>query len=262
MMHNSKRLIQRIPRWLSYIPALPSWFNGYDFSKAELNGEYRFLRQYIRPGMTIFDIGANVGHYSQFVLSLQRNVAAIHCFEPVTATYQELAANLQTQLNSGTRLVLNNMGLSNQPGVTYINVYDQHSEWNSLYDVHVDNHVGDAENIKVTKQEIKLSTVDQYVGEQQIQCVDLMKLDVEGSELSVLEGARHSLEAGIIRCVQFEYNVPFMKSGATLAAMFQLLSSCGFAVYRLLPLGKKQIKSFTPDLENYRYSNWVCLQKR
>lgn len=252
------RAVWAAPQRLGYVRYVPAWLNGYDISKPAYNGEYRFLKDYIKPGMTIFDVGANVGEYSRYVLSLNRSIAAIHCFEPVKDTYIELTNNLQAKWPTETQIVMNNLGLSNEPGSMYINVYDQHSEWNSLYD----DHAGNTAGAKVTKQKVTLTTVDKYVGDHKVAAVDLLKLDVEGAELAVLEGARESLRSGTIRCIQFEYNNTFRRSSTTLKAVFELLSSYEYSVYRLMPWGKTRIDMVSPKLENYRYSNWVCLHER
>ena len=76
-------------------------------------------------------------------------------------------------------------------------------------------------NIKVTdKVRIQLDTLDSYVHNTKINSIDLLKIDVEGHELKVLEGAKNSLSKNIIKCIQFEYGGSFLNSNTKLGEYF------------------------------------------
>jgi hypothetical protein len=70
---------------------------------------------------------------------------------------------------------------------------------------------------------MKVETIDDVLG---AECVDVMKLDVEGSELHVLGGAAQALRAGRIRHIVFEEH-----QGPT-SDVVRLLESMGYAVLR------------------------------
>jgi len=68
--------------------------------------------------------------------------------------------------------------------------------------------------------EIICRTIDSFVAEEAIEKIDFMKIDVEGYELKVLEGARSSLEK--IRLIQFEFGGTYIDAGITLNEIFSL----------------------------------------
>jgi hypothetical protein len=58
----------------------------------------------------------------------------------------------------------------------------------------------------LTAYPVTVSTVDDFLREQNIQRVDFMKIDTEGFEMDVLQGAKASLGEGKIGAIQFEFN--------------------------------------------------------
>jgi polynucleotide 5'-kinase involved in rRNA processing len=54
--------------------------------------------------------------------------------------------------------------------------------------------------------EVEIVTIDEVIEKEKIVRIDFLKIDTEGHELAVLEGASNALKAGIIRCIQFEFN--------------------------------------------------------
>lgn len=58
-----------------------NWIRGYEFGNPSRNGEYRFLRSYLKGGMVVFDVGANTGNFTDQALSLEKDLE-VHCFEP------------------------------------------------------------------------------------------------------------------------------------------------------------------------------------
>jgi FkbM family methyltransferase len=142
----------------------------------------------IKDGSTIIDIGANIGAHA---LPMAKKVAPngrVYAFEPTDWAFDKLQTNLK--LNPELEQVLRiektflneKMGLSS-PTLT-------HSSWNldasDKHEVHggVLQHSANASNL----------TLDQWVEQQGISKIDLIKLDVDGYEVKVLKGAIHTLK--------------------------------------------------------------------
>lgn len=222
------------------------------------NGEYRFLRTYVANGMVVLDVGANVGGWTEYLLSLGKNVE-VHCFEPVPSTFEELRRRLCDRVED-TRVVLNNVGLSDRPEIATIKVYGQYAGSNSLYERRSALATHPCFTV-FSETEVRLMTLDAYLERKAVDRVDLLKIDVEGHEEKALRGASASLSRGTIRCIQFEYGGCFLDSGATLEEVFELLSRHGYEMFRLSPWGKIHVSSFRSPLENYQHSNWVAMAK-
>ena len=147
----------------------------------------------------MFDVGANVGHYSKALYSAFPK-AQIVAFEPVPRTFEVLRATLVT-----TTVKCCSMGLSDAEGEAIIYDYDQAngSEHASFFPgVRKDLHR--AKTIKETN--ISLTTLDAYCCAASILAIDFLKIDTEGNELNVLKGSQAMIQKNAIRAIQFEFN--------------------------------------------------------
>lgn len=232
-----------------------NWLSGYNFSNPHRNGEYHFLTNYLKNGMTVFDVGANIGKYTEFMLS-QAPEIEVHCFEPVAETFVQL----KKRHENNPQVRLNNFGLSNQEAIAHMKIYGETYGINSLYDrrsaVSAQNAYED-----YIEQQVVLKVLDHYVAQHDIEKIDLLKIDVEGHELSVLKGAKESLASGVIKTIVFEYGSSFVDAQTSLQEVYDLVTQHGFQLYRLWNYGKWQIMSFEQlwGLENYQHSNWVAM---
>jgi hypothetical protein len=91
--------------------------------------------------------------------------------------------------------------------------------------------------------------------------VDLLKIDVEGNEVSVLEGAAQSLKENRIRSIQFEYNTTWLPGRFQLRDAFKILNEFGFRLYKIQPDFLVDCEAFSVSDENYRLCNYFALHK-
>ncbi len=137
---------------------------------------------------TIFDVGANVGQTSMHYL-VRFPHADIHAFEPVSATYAELARTVAGQ----PRVHPHQSGMGRERGEALINVSPMST--NSSI---VQAEPGD------TTETIRIDTIADFCAEQRITSIDLLKIDTEGYELEVLMGALPQLKARQIAFIFME----------------------------------------------------------
>ena len=163
--------------------------------------EQIFYLEYLREGMTVFDVGANVG---ELTLLFSRFTAGgvVHAFEPSRAAFERLeivcrAANRRT-------VVLNNLALAGKKGFIRLHVYeDDYLSFNSQAARPLKDYGLNLEPVGI--EEIRATTVDDYCDEKGIEEIDLLKIDTEGAELQVMKGARKMLKSGRIKCLTFEF---------------------------------------------------------
>lgn len=142
-------------------------------------GEGDLFRQIVRPGQTVVEAGANVGAHTLGLARLAGPRGRVYAFEPQRLVFQTLCANLA--LNSVANVDARCEALGAAAGWTHVPTldYDQSNNFGGLA-------VGTAEQGEKTR----VSTIDEL----DLPRLDFLKIDVEGRELAVLEGARRSIE--------------------------------------------------------------------
>lgn len=159
----------------------------------------------VREGDCIFDVGANIGMFTLFVNDVCRD-AIVYAFEPIPTTFEALEHNVNAyRLN--TRLY--NCGLSSSSGSASFTFYPKVSASSGMYaDPAADERVTRAYMANQDERlgefadelmegrfetqtfECSLKTISDVISENQIERIDLLKVDVEKSELDVLQGIR------------------------------------------------------------------------
>ncbi len=145
-------------------------------------GLIRFLKRVWESGQVFFDVGANVGVQSLMAAKRVGRDGAVHCFEPVDATRQRLQLNLE--LNDLGHVTVIAAALSNRDGFALISI-PRHAN-KGMATLHAPDGAG-------AYQRAKLMPLDKYVEESAVAQLDVIKLDVEGHEMRVVEGGANSI---------------------------------------------------------------------
>jgi FkbM family methyltransferase len=183
-----------------------------------------FLVHFLRPGDLFIDVGANIGSFTV--------LASAHCqvntiaFEPVPATYQFFSENVR--LNNVSEKVLSyRCALGGKEGkVNFTNNLDS------------TNHVvvnGESESVF----EVEIKTLDSLV---KIQAPTLIKIDVEGFETEVLNGALEILKSPLLKAIIIELNGAGASFGFNEDLIREKLHELGFRPYHYNPLQRKLSK--------------------
>lgn len=177
--------------------------SNYYASQVEVErAEQIFYINYLRQGMTVFDVGANIGELSLLFSRFVGTEGNVHAFEASSSMFEKLTT--VCQLARRSQITLNHQAVADQEGVLKLHVYDDsHSGWNSLADRPLQNYGIDIQPTHI--EEVEAVTIDEYCQENNISQIDLLKIDVEGAEYQVLMGARRMLESKKIRCCVFEF---------------------------------------------------------
>ncbi len=227
---------------------LPKLFLGYGIRNPDWNGEYKWYKKFIKPNMTIIEVGAYIGeHILQYC---RHKNLTIHAFEPTPSTFKVLNQNLQPYQNQH-KLYLNNIGLSNNIHKAEMYVYnEQLCGANSLY--LYPSQIQKNPNYQTIQ--VQLDTLDNYMTKYGIEKIDFMKIDAEGHELAILQGCKDALQNGKISAIQFESSNIITKIIAS--EIFDLLTHYHFKFYRiayfgLVPLQKNTLLDYQQLGVNY-----------
>lgn len=140
--------------------------------------ELEVLGQIIRPGEVVLDIGANIGTHTVAFSRMVGDHGLVMAFEPQRLIFQNLCANVA--INALTNVVTIQRGVGNRAEVIRLPIFDPRREQNFGSAVLHGHAAGD--DIEVVR-----------IDDMHLPKVSLMKIDVEGMECDVLEGARETI---------------------------------------------------------------------
>jgi FkbM family methyltransferase len=173
---------------------------GYDLVKYS-HSKNGFLINWFRnrSGLLIFDVGAHYGESALNYMDLFHDVV-VYSFEPSLNAFQELSKIKKTNLKSF------NLGLSNIEGEDNFH-FNESDATNSLLKLSKNAAQNwDLPTLKSVGQEnLKFTTLDRFLELNNLKKIDFLKLDVQGAEFMVLNGALETLRLKRIELIQIEY---------------------------------------------------------
>ena len=161
--------------------------------------ETRYLRCQLKPDDICCDVGANIGYHTILIADIVRD-GKVHAFEPDPLCHALLQLNVQ--LNRLENVIVNRLALGKERGRSdFIRCAD--GGFNSIRDT--------GRSVVSSVIEVPVDTLDNYAAGQAIPRIDFLKVDVEGAEGLVLEGAQgllndHSRRPRLLMVELFEQN--------------------------------------------------------
>lgn len=211
-----------------------------------LNGESWLLSQLGIACHTIFDVGAHRGDWTAEALERLPNVT-VHAFEPIPETFDELKA----RFGSSDRVQLNNTALSNR--ATELRMWTDERDGTMSSATPPPGGAG-------REVLVPCATGDDYLKSYAIDHVDLLKVDVEGHEMEVLEGFRQSFSDGAVDLVQFEFTLWAAVARRWLADYYDFFAQWDFRIGKLWPRSVHW-KPYGAEDEQFFVSNFVAVRR-
>ena len=211
------------------------------------NGEYALLK-HVLPNCSVFiDVGANKGEWTSYIIADKGHTTyKCHLFEPGANAF----AQLKNTFSNNQNVELNNVAVSNTPGI--LEFYEEENAGGMSSAV----KGWSAESIEPVQ--VPCTTIDQEIVVKNLEAVDFIKIDVEGFDLKVMEGAVKSLKAQLIGLIQFEYNECWFDTGSSLVKAYHLLTGNGYKVYIIRPNGLMDYNVKTYG-DFYSLSNFIAV---
>ena len=193
---------------------------------------FNFLRKKIIGNAILFDVGA---HYGETIKNFIKyfKIKEIHSFEASPKNFEIL--NKKFKDNIDTKIILNNLGLSNENKIVLFNQFSESSSStlskinkNSRYFKRKIEVLGLKKNQNYFENiEVKLQLLDEYLMKKNITSIDLLKIDTEGHEYYVLKGSSKNLSK--IKYIYFEHHYDDMlKKGYTFSDIHNFLKKNDF----------------------------------
>lgn len=196
-----------------------------------------FFDRFLRPGMVMFDVGAHIGEYALLAAKLVGASGEVHAFEPQAQLFPVLTQSVR--LNDFNHVVLNRTAVSDRVGELEFQVLDEPSMSS------IRKQTSTAETDKIVS--VACTSLDIYWGDRQDK-IDIIKVDVEGAEKLVFQGATALLSLPPDRSPTwiFEYSANnYADFGYESIEILHLLQHHGYEIWQYNGAG--QIERFDPD---------------
>jgi len=205
------------------------------------DGETRFVQKFLRPGMTVVDVGAHHGLYTLLASKGVGRRGKVIAFEPSMRERRRLLSHLR--VNACWNVVVEGCALGDEVGEADLFVVRGWQDWcNSLRPPVVEEGT---EAIRV-----RVETLDDVLWRLQVNAVDFIKLDAEGAELGVLQGARELLRGAsrpvILAEVQDLRTQPWGYRARDIVEFLLREKYCWFAV-----TADGNLRSTATDMDSY-----------
>lgn len=204
----------------------------------------------------IFDVGANQGQFLQLAIAaIPQDRRVIHCFEPGQFSFERL----QQVVGQTKGVRLNQLALSSEDGLATLHYDKAGSGLASLSNRDL-AHFGIDFSLR---EQVVLTTIDRYCEKHRIERIHLLKLDIEGHELSALAGAKGMMRAGRIDSLTFEFGGCNIDSRTYFRDFWKYFAEFQMKVFRITPAGTLvAIRRYEEALEQFTTTNFFAVRSR
>jgi len=203
-----------------------------------------WLSGQIKPGMNVVDVGGNIGFYTILFSRLVGEHGKVNVFEPDTVNFNHLKQNTKGLRN----VSINHCAIAERSGMIGLFRSEELNVDHQTYDI--------GENR--TSIEIPCITLDDYF--HQNECIDFIKIDIQGYEYHALLGMRETIKRSRPTVIFSEFwPYGLQKAGVDPNEYLALLRELGFELkYWLSPEGIDNREKF--DDKNF-YTNIYGIRK-
>jgi len=227
---------------------------GYsNYGNHSQTGEKKFI-ELIKDNLEIcLDIGANVGTYSKLLMDITQS--RVFSFEPLDDAFKDLKKLAADDLYKN-RLKIYNIGIGEKNAQESIYYSNDKSQLASF--LAASNKLSFVSGKNKFKKIVELKKLDDF---NDVENVDLIKIDTEGYEMQVLKGGKNFILKTRPKFIQIEFNWHQLFINNNLIDFSKELNE--YEIYRIVPNGYPLIKVNAERPENniYHLSNYVFIRK-
>jgi FkbM family methyltransferase len=180
--------------------------------------DFAFFERHIKPGMTVVDVGANLGLYSLAIARLVGETGRVYSFEPAPSLYYAAARNIKRNDMRGI-VRLENVGLGSKTGTATLDLGAFNSGNNRLV----------ASSQHATAVQVPITRLDDILPGL---TVDWIKIDAQGWEIEILRGMKEALRRNPSVSLYLEYWPAGLRhSGEDPSSLTDILQANGFSIF-------------------------------
>lgn len=238
-------LIQKFDKVISIM-------QGKGFGAFSVKHEVAQVLKFLKSPSLAIDIGGNIGKYSDALIHKNPKLE-IHIFEPCKKNIQILTEKFLGNEN----IFIVPKAVSHISGSALLFSDKEGSGLASLTKRKLDHFNIDFDR----KETVNAIRFEEYWCENlSDRILDLVKIDVEGHELDVLNGFGDVILK--TRVVQFEFGGCNIDTKTYFRDFWYFFKSKNFSIYRITPLGVVKIKNYSEMDECFRTTNYIAINKK
>jgi len=184
----------------------------------------------LQPGMTVFDIGANIGYYTTLAAAAVGSSGRVYAFEPDPRNLEVLAQNAAQARGAPISVVPAAVGAGESTSFLFLNPKD--SSINSLARANA-NVLSPGDTAQ--RLAVACITLDSFIQRERIQPPDVIKMDVQGAEMLALAGAPGVLSHRPLKIFFEFWPYGLHQLGTEPVELLAFLIGKGFTLHPLVP---------------------------
>jgi len=195
--------------------------NGYSLMKVDKNDELQIIRNIIKKGDTVIDVGANIGFFTLFFRSLVGDNGKIIAFEPEKKNFEILKKNIQ--VNNLRNIEIHNLALGSENKNLRMILSEnvgEHRIFNEKDPLNLNS------NEKTEFSDVKVVKLDDFV-----KTANFVKFDAEGYEVEILKGMPNLLKQNIV--IFSDFYVRLLKKHNDPNDFFNILEKNNFKFFNV-----------------------------
>ncbi len=203
--------------------------------------EAAFVARFLRPGMTVLDVGAHHGLYTLLASKCVGWNGRVIAFEPSSRERRRLKRHLR--YNRCANVEVQSCALGEKAGEEDLYLVEGVHDWcNSLRAPNVEEGT--------SKVKVEVRRLDDVLEGMNWPRVDFIKLDIEGAELGFLHGARRMLRGDVRPAILVEVqDVRTAPWGYAAREIVRFLADAGYSWFALADDGA--LESISSELSSY-----------
>ena len=199
--------------------------NGYSLMKVNKNNELDIIKNIIKEGDIVIDVGANIGFFTLFFRSLVGNTGKIIAFEPEKNNFDILKKNIE--INNLQNIEIHNLGLGSENK----NLRMLLSENVGEHRIYNENSSKSSSNSDIINENTKFSDVKVVRLDDYVKTANFIKFDAEGYEIEILRGMPNLLKQNIT--IFSDFYVKLLKKHDDPNDFFEILLKNNFEFFNV-----------------------------
>lgn len=220
--------------------------------------ETEIIEKHVKPGDVVVDVGANIGYYTLIFARLVGKEGRVFAFEPDPDNFALLKKNVE--VNGYKNVIIEQKAVSDKSGQIKLYLNPENVGMHRIY----------RSNYAHESIQVESITLDDYFNNFDRK-IDLVKMDIEGAEISAFKGMRSLAQNNPDLKIVTEFVPAFISEFNYKSEDFlELLAQSGFILYEI-DSDEKKVKKvsiselttrYPVDSEDLKYTNLLCVKKK